>query len=231
MVPSFAVPPRLNVKSLARAVGAPTALTTLGLGAALALGGASCAKPARLTGNYIGTCTFTGSYRGGGRADITWTRGCALTLEDRSETELAMRFDTGDAFECHGHATQRGAVGARAATFASSDLTCRAKTLPAPGNIAVEQCSLPGTFEIVEAPTQGKNAKAGVSLTSSLVIADKRACVVSYLEKVTVRARLTPGGSEVKLEAFRDPGPAVPGPEERPPAPRDGGADSGPTAR
>ncbi|HQY63829.1 MAG: hypothetical protein IPF92_05045 [Myxococcales bacterium] len=199
----------------------------------LTLGALGCSKPARLTGTFTGPCTFAGSYRGGGRADSTWTRTCTLTLEDRGETEVAMRFDSGDAIECYGHATQRGQVGTRAASFAANDLTCRAKTLPAPVNIAVEQCAMPGTFELTEKPQ--KNGKVSLTVEVALAIADKRACVVSYLEKVRLDAKLSAGGAPVELEAFTDAGIPAASPAGREPplapslapplaTPRDAGA-------
>jgi hypothetical protein len=207
----------------------------LALTAALALGVDGCSKPPRLTGTFTGLCTFTGGYRGGERADSTWTRTCTLTLEDRSETEVAMRFDSGDAIECYGHALQRGSVGERAASFGKNDLTCRAKTLPAPVNIAVEQCAMPGTFELTESAP--KNGKVGVAVKVALEIADKRACVVSYLEKVRLEAKLAPGGAPVQLEAFTDAGIPATSPEGREPpltppradgaaTPHDAGADA-----
>lgn len=245
MVPSFPVPPLSIAHAsapLARSRTLPPAarlaLTAwLALACSLALGLSGCSKPARLTGTFTGLCTFTGGYRGAERADSTWTRTCTLTLEDRSETELAMRFDTGDAIECYGHAEQRGAVGERAASFATNDLTCRAKTLPAPVNIAVEQCTMPGTFELTETPPKStqKGAKPGVAVKVALDIADKRACVVSYLKKVQLEARLAPGGSPVQIEAFQDAGIPMTSPEGREPPlaapsphapPRDASADA-----
>lgn len=244
MVPSFPVPPLpIALARAPAALGAPptpspthaVAPALLALALSLAVGALGCSKPARITGTFTGLCTFTGGYRGGERADSTWTRTCTLTLEDRSETELAMRFDSGDAIECYGHALQRGAVGERAASFAKNDLTCRAKTLPAPVNIAVEQCTMPGAFELTESPQ--KNGKVGVAVKVALDIADKRACVVSYLEKVRVEAKLAPGGAPVQLEAFTDAGIPATSPEGREPplappigdgatTPRDAGSDA-----
>ncbi len=206
MVPSFLVPLLPIALAPARAAALALALASAALG---------CSKPARLTGTFTGLCTFTGGYRGGERADSTWTRTCTLTLEDRSETELAMRFDSGDAIECYGHAAQRGSVGERAASFGKNDLTCRAKTLPAPVNIAVEQCTMPGTFELSESPQ--KSGKVGVAVRVALDVADKRACVVSYLEKVRIEAKLAPGGVPVVLEVFTDAGLPTMSPEGREP--------------
>lgn len=163
-----------------------------------------CSKPEPLEGTYTATCTFKGTYRGGGRADLAWTRQCTITLEKRSETEVAMRFDSGDAVECYGHGPQIGSMGERKVTFPKNDLTCRAKTLPAPSNIRVEQCAMPATFEVSEAVEKDKKLK--IVVKTSLEVADKRACVFSYLDKVTIDGKLAKGGSSVTIEAFQDAG-------------------------
>jgi len=188
---------------------------------ALTLGLMGCSKPEQLTGNYTATCNFKGSYRGGGRPDNPWTRQCVLTLEPRNEHEIAMRFDTGDAIECYGHATQTGANGERKMVFANNDLTCRAKTLPAPAGVRVEQCPMPATFEITEVVE--KNKKPSVSVKATFDVADKRACVFSYYAKVAVDAKLPPGGKGAVIEVLNevDAGPVgpLPTPDVPPPFP------------
>lgn len=198
------------------------------IGGLVALVG-GCSKPTPLTGTYTATCSFKGGYRGGGRADLAWSRQCTVTLEARSETEVAMRFDSGDSVECYGHAVQTGANGERKVSFPKNDLTCRAKTLPAPAGIAVEQCPMPGTFSISEAIDKNKKSTVAVSVT--LEVADKRACVFSYLDKVAIDGKLATGGTPVTIEAFQDAGAAPlftpPGRELPPPVdPRD--RDGGP---
>lgn len=219
---------RVPTSSLGATLIRVAALMLVATGAASALAG--CSKPEQLTGNYTATCTFKGSYRGGGRADNSWTRQCTLTLEPRNETEIAMRLDTGDSIECFGHAMQTGSTGERKLAFAKNDLTCRAKTLPAPPGVRVEQCPMPATFEISELPE--KNKKPNLGLKVSVEVADKRACVFSYLEKVAFEAKLAPGGKPVTIEAFLevDAGPVPPLPSHEalpafaPPAVTDGGA-------
>lgn len=205
----------------------PLARSLLPLLATLAL--AACSKPEPLSGTYTATCTFKGAYRGGGRADSTWTRQCTITLEPRSDTDVAMRFDTGDAIECYGHAHQSGSMGERKISFPNNDLTCRAKTLPAPAGVAVEQCPMPATFDIVE--TADKNRKVTLGVKSTLEVADKRACVFAYLEKVTVEGKLVSGGKPVTIEAFQDAGvllpPPMPSHDLPPPFPL-GPRDAGP---
>jgi hypothetical protein len=139
------------------------------IGGLVALVG-GCSKPTPLTGTYTATCSFKGGYRGGGRADLAWSRQCTLTLEARSETEVAMRFDSGDSVECYGHAVQTGANGERKVSFPKNDLTCRAKTLPAPAGIAVEQCPMPGTFSISEAIDKNKKTTVAMSVTLETVL-------------------------------------------------------------
>lgn len=187
--------------------------------AALALGG--CSKPEQLTGTFTATCSFKGAYRGGGRPENPWTRTCVVTLEPKSETEIAMRFDTGDAIECYGHAVQSGANGERKLAFAKNDLTCRAKTLPAPPGVRVEQCPMPATLEIAEVVE--KNKKPAVAVKASFEVGDKRACVFSYYEKVSLEGKLPPGGKPAVIEAFNevDAGalPPLPSHEAPPPFP------------
>jgi hypothetical protein len=94
---------------------------------------------------------------------------------------------------------------------------------------------MPATFEIVE--TADKNRKVTLGVKTSLEVADKRACVFAYLEKVTVEGKLTTGGKPVTIEAFQDAGVLLPPPmpsHDLPPpfplGPRDAGpavADAG----
>lgn len=191
----------------------------------VALAGAAslvgCSKPDPLDGTYSATCTFKGNYRGGGRPDSSWTRTCTLTLEARSETEVGMRFDTGDAMECYGHAAITGGPRDRKMVFAKNDLTCRAKTLPAPAGVAVEQCPMPATFEITELAAD-KGKKIQLATKVSLEVGDKRACVMSYLDRVTLEGKLSPGGKPVELEVFK----LDAGANDLPPPP--GHGDAGP---
>ena len=191
----------------------------VGLSAVAVLGAVGCTKPEPLAGTYTATCTFKGAYRGGGRADSSWTRQCTITLEARSESEVAMRFDSGDAIECYGHAAVTGSGGERKVGFPKNDLTCRAKNLPAPAGILVEQCPMPGTFDLEESVDNKKKTTLAVKL--ALDVADKRACVFAYLEKVSVEGKLVVGGAPVSLEVFRDAGApvAIPTHEAPPPFP------------
>jgi hypothetical protein len=208
------------------------------VGVASSLG---CSKPDPLDGTYSATCTFKGSYRGGGRPDSSWTRTCTLTIEGRSESEIGMRFDTGDAMECYGHAAITGGPRERKMVFAKNDLTCRAKTLPAPPGVAVEQCPMPATFELTELPAD-KSKKIQLATKVSLEVGDKRACVMSYLDRVTLEGKLSPGGKPVELEVFKQdagandlpppPGRGDAGPPMPPPRPAEDASarDAAPTA-
>jgi hypothetical protein len=180
---------------------------------------AGCSKPDPLDGTYSATCNFKGNYRGGGRPDSAWTRTCTLTLEARSESEVGMRFDTGDAMECYGHAAITGGPRERKMVFAKNDLTCRAKTLPAPAGVAVEQCPMPATFEITELPAD-KSKKIQLATKVSLEVGDKRACVMSYLDRVSLEGKLSPGGKPVELEVFKQDA----GANDLPPPPGHGDA-------